>query len=230
MSNQICNIQTNDFDASPSSFNDSHSHSHSHNHNHNHNHNHGHSHGHSHGHGHGGHGHSHENMNIRALFLHVLADALGNVAVIASALMIKYTNFWLTTYIDPITTIIIIILIARVSWPLVRSTMNILLDKSPSNINIDLIYEKLNQLTGVLNVHELHVWEVTPGNLMATVHLIINPQCEVMDAMKILDQVCSNLFEIARNFQLFPSCKDMRKDRKIYFVLCFVYLMFGLKC
>ena len=45
-------------------------------------------------------------------------------------------------------------------------------------------------MDGVLNVHELHVWEVTPGNLMATVHLVIDPNCETNGAMTILDSVC----------------------------------------
>ena len=134
------------------------------------------------------HNHNH-NMNVRGVFLHVMADALGSVAVMVSALIIKFIDEWWTRYVDPITTLVMVGLISRATYPLVKTAINILLDKSPGTIDIRSVEFDLNNMDGVLNVHELHVWEVTPGNLMATVHLVIDPSWEINGAMTILDSV-----------------------------------------
>eukprot|EP01083_Nonionella_stella_P032616 89279_1 len=161
------------------------------------------SHKHQHHHDHT-HGAEDENLNIRGVFLHILGDLLGSVAVIVSSLVIKFSDGWWTIYVDPACTLFIVLLISRTAWPLVRQSANILLDKSPFDPNVIAQIEKeLRHISGVLNVHELRCWEVKTGYYMATVHLIIDPelmdddhtdkycaaQCDIMhDKMTIIDQ------------------------------------------
>ena len=74
-------------------------------------HTHGNGSAHGHGHGHGGHGHSHGSMNMRALLLHVLGDALGNVGVIATGLIIWLSTWSFKYYFDPIISLVITVII-----------------------------------------------------------------------------------------------------------------------
>ena len=75
-----------------------------------------------HGHGHGGHGHSHGSMNMRALMLHVLGDALGNVGVIATGLVIWLTTWSWKFYFDPIISLVITVIIFSSALPLGKRT------------------------------------------------------------------------------------------------------------
>ncbi len=77
--------------------------------------------GNGHGHGHGGHGHSHGSMNMRALLLHVLGDALGNVGVIATGLVIWLTTWSWKFYFDPIISLVITVIIFSSALPLGKS-------------------------------------------------------------------------------------------------------------
>lgn len=77
-----------------------------------------HNHSHSHGKESGGHGHSHGSMNMRALVLHVMGDALGNVGVIATGLVIWLTEWKYKYYFDPIISLVITVIIFSSAMPL----------------------------------------------------------------------------------------------------------------
>jgi len=168
---------------------------------------HGHSHSHSHS-DHDSHEHSHEqqhpshddhhtNLNVHGVFLHILGDLLGSVAVMISALIIKYTNGWWTLYVDPVCTLCIASLICRSAWPLLKQSADILLDKAPFNPDVvDEIKQQLSNISGVLNVHELHCWQIKPLYYMATVHLIVDPRWNDHDHT---DAYCANQCDLTHD-------------------------------
>ena len=113
-------------------------------------------------------GHSHADMNIRGLFLHVLGDALGNIGVMASALII-----WLTTspsryYADPAISLVITLIILKTAVPMCRDTAKPLLQATPSHISVDDIKKDVEDLPGVKSCHHVHVWALTPSKPIAT--------------------------------------------------------------
>ena len=115
-----------------------------------------------------GHGHSHADMNINGIFLHVLGDALGNIGVMVSALII-----WLTTspsrfYADPAISLVITLIILKSALPLCRDTAKPLLQAVPGHIKIDEIRQDIERLPGVRSCHHVHVWALTPSKLVAT--------------------------------------------------------------
>ena len=145
--------------------------------------------GHGHSHSDGGHGHSHgsnENtserknsdtdeknskakdiaksghqMNITGVFLHVLADALGSVVVIINAAIIWLTDWEFKDYLDPVLSLIIVIIISITTWPLLRDSTLVLLNSIPPHINLlELETRLISSVEGVANVHELHVWRL----------------------------------------------------------------------
>ena len=120
------------------------------------------------------HGHSHSDLNMRGVFLHVLGDALGNIGVIGSALII-----WLTTspyrfYADPIISLLITIIILGSALPLCRAASRILLQAVPVGISIDEIVEDVEGLPGVISCHHVHVWQLSGEKLVASLHVQVS--------------------------------------------------------
>ncbi|KAK0478419.1 cation efflux protein [Armillaria novae-zelandiae] len=126
------------------------------------------------------HGHSHGSMNMRALVLHVLGDALGNVGVIATGLIIWLTSWSFKYYFDPIISLVITVIIFSSALPLVRSASFILLQGVPSTISLDEVRDSILDVDGVLSVHELHVWQLSETKIIASVHVLASRNHDFM--------------------------------------------------
>ncbi|MCJ1478918.1 hypothetical protein MMC13_007602 [Lambiella insularis] len=119
----------------------------------------------------GGGGHSHGDLNMRGVFLHVMGDALGNIGVIASALIIWLSDFSWRFYSDPAISLIITIIILGSAIPLCRAASRILLQAVPAGISVDEIKEDIERLPGILGCHHLHVWQLSDTKLVASLHV-----------------------------------------------------------
>ncbi|XP_055846107.1 uncharacterized protein LOC129912041 isoform X2 [Episyrphus balteatus] len=135
------------------------------------------------------HGHSHDpgSMNMRGAFLHVLSDALGSVIVVLSALIVWKTNWKYRFYMDPALSIVLVLLILRSVWPLLRESALILLQTVPTHIQVDAIQRRLlEKVDGVLAVHEFHVWQLAGDRIIASAHI----RCRnLSEYMKIAEKV-----------------------------------------
>ena len=116
---------------------------------------------------HASHGHS---LNARGAYLHVLGDLLGSVGTVAAAVIIRQTG-WLMT--DPIASMIVTVLVIRSAWRLVRESVDVLLEATPSHISLGSVRARLQELEGVQSVHDLHVWTVTSGVVAMSAHAIV---------------------------------------------------------
>ncbi|GJJ08869.1 hypothetical protein Clacol_003089 [Clathrus columnatus] len=110
-------------------------------------------------------------MNMRALVLHVLGDALGNVGVIATGLVIWLSTWEYRFYFDPVISLVITVIIFSSAMPLVRSAAFILLQAVPSTVSLQDLRVEIQRVPGVLSVHELHVWQLSETKLIASVHV-----------------------------------------------------------
>lgn len=120
-----------------------------------------HHHGHSHGHHHQDHHHGHgQDNNLRAAYLHVLADALTSVlAIVALLLGRAYGWFWA----DPVMGIVGAIVISRWSWGLIKDSGAVLLDRVPEDGRIEAkVREAIED--GTDRIADLHVWQIGPGH------------------------------------------------------------------
>ncbi|CAF4798710.1 unnamed protein product [Rotaria sp. Silwood1] len=117
-------------------------------------------------------------MNMHGVFLHVLADALGSVVVIISALIIKFVpnpsddkKHW-TIYVDPTLSVIIVIIITISTVPLFKETSYILLQVMPRHLEINTLKRQLlENVPEIHSVHELHIWRLTDDKVIASAHL-----------------------------------------------------------
>ncbi|KAL4888136.1 cation efflux protein [Aspergillus ambiguus] len=121
------------------------------------------------------HGHSHD-LNMRGIFLHVMGDALGNIGVIASALVIWLTDYSWRSYVDPGISLAIAFTILVSAIPLCKAASRLLLQAVPSGISIDRIKENIEGLPGVIGSHHLHVWQLSDTKLVASIHIQVNTE------------------------------------------------------
>ncbi len=122
------------------------------------------------------HGGDQENLNIRGAALHVAGDLLGSLAAIIAALVIIYTG-WLP--IDPILSVAVALLILRSAWILLRRSTHILLEGAPEWLDVEAMEARIcESVPGVCGVHHVHVWGLTPQDLMLTMHVNLEEQAK----------------------------------------------------
>ena len=113
-----------------------------------------------------------ENLNIRGAALHVAGDLLGSVAAIVAAIVIIYTGW---TLIDPILSVAVAFLILRSAWTLVKRSAHVLLEGAPEWLDVDDMQARIaSQVAGVQGIHHVHVWGLTPQQLMLTMHVTLS--------------------------------------------------------
>lgn len=110
-----------------------------------------------------------QDLNVKGAFLHMVADGLVSLAVVIGGIVIYYTG-WLL--IDPLLSLIIILVIAYSSWVLLHDSFNLSVDAVPANINIAAIKEYLLSLPEVTDIHDLHVWAMSTTQVALTAHLL----------------------------------------------------------
>lgn len=130
-----------------------------------------------------------DNLNVRGAYLHILGDLLGFVGTIVAAILIR-TQGWVAA--DTIASVIVSVLILRGAWRLVRDSVDVLLESTPSHISAASVRDQLVAIPGIESVHDLHVWTVTSNVIAMSVHAIVRePERHqhvlehVLDAMRL---------------------------------------------
>lgn len=117
-----------------------------------------------------------ENLNIRGAAMHVAGDLLGSVAAIVAAIVIIYTG-WMP--IDPILSVAVAVLILKSAWSLVKRSGHILLEGAPEWLNVETMQERIvASVPGVGEIHHVHIWGLTPQQLMLTMHVSLDGPVE----------------------------------------------------
>lgn len=112
-----------------------------------------------------------ENINLKSAFVHMLSDAISSVAIIIGYIVIYFTNWFV---IDVILAIIVSVVIAKWAKDILKHSINTLLESSP--IDINLIKEEIEKNDKVLDIHDIHIWEITADMYNMTAHLKIDKQ------------------------------------------------------
>lgn len=137
---------------------------------------------------------AHDDLNIKSAFWHLLADALISAGVVVAALIIKFTN-WL--WIDPIVSLMIIMIVLWGTWGLLRDSIGLMLDAVPHYIDFIGVKNYLCQFPGVTAMHDLHIWGLSTREVALTVHLI-KPDGNLSDAQyKEINEVLHHQFHIS---------------------------------
>lgn len=110
-------------------------------------------------------------LNIRGAYLEVMSDLLGAVAVLAAAAVIATTGF---DRADPIASLTISVLIIPRTIRLLRDAVDVLLEATPKNVDLDDVRRHILETPGVLSCHDLHVWTITSGVPVLSAHVVVD--------------------------------------------------------
>jgi cobalt-zinc-cadmium efflux system protein len=148
-----------------------------------------------------------ESLNVRGAFLEVAADTLGAAAVIVTGIIIEFTGF---SRADSIASLAVGLLILPRTWQLLREAIEVLLEASPSDIDLTELRRHMTGLNGVREVHDLHLWTITSGLPVLSAHIVVDPEVLARgDGAAMLDALQACLrghFDVAHStFQLEPA-------------------------
>ncbi len=128
-----------------------------------------------------------KDLNIKGAFLHMAADAAVSLGVVIAALTIAQTG-WL--WIDPVTSLVIVVVITVGTWGLLRDSVRLALDAVPADIDREAVESYLAGLPGVTAVHDLHIWPLSTTSVALTAHLV-KADASIDD--DLLDEVAAEL-------------------------------------
>ncbi len=124
-----------------------------------------------------------ESLNVQGAFLEVVSDALSSLGVMVAGAVVLVTGFYL---IDPIFSVLIGLFILPRTWRLLGQALNVLLEGTPSHINLAEVRQGMLAVPGVLDVHDLHVWTITSGFEAMSAHVRID---RIADRRRLLEEL-----------------------------------------
>jgi cobalt-zinc-cadmium efflux system protein len=122
-----------------------------------------------------------DSINTRAALVNVMGDLLGSLAAIAAGAIIYFTG-WVR--IDPILSIFVSLLILKSTWGILRESYHFLMEGVPHGIDYLQVGADVAEIDGVLSVHDLHVWDMSPGHPALIGHLEIGDLVEWPDVLR----------------------------------------------
>lgn len=145
-------------------------------------------------------------LAIRGAVLEVMADALGSVAVIVAALVIRYTG-WLQA--DAVVSLLIAVLIVPRTLRLLKEATDVLLEAAPADVDMEHVRRHILECGGVVDVHDLHAWTITSGVPVLSAHVVVDDEVLHNGGVgRVLDQLQSCLsghFDVEHStFQIEP--------------------------
>ncbi|KAJ3320297.1 hypothetical protein HDU76_000346, partial [Blyttiomyces sp. JEL0837] len=114
------------------------------------------------------------NVNVRAAAVHVVGDLISSVGVLIASIIIMVNPK--LTVVDPICTFIFSAFVLATTYPLMWSSLAVLMEGTPPHLTISTVMEALKAMPGVQDVHDLHLWAISQGKTVLTVHLIMSPE------------------------------------------------------
>lgn len=138
-------------------------------------------------------GHEH-NLNTRGAFLHVIGDMLGSIgAIIAGVVMLLTGQYW----VDPVLSAGIGLLILFSAWRLLKESVNVLLEATPSDIDPAEVRAAVKTVDGIEGVHDMHIWTVTSGLVSMSAHVEVSADCQWHEALNQMHELLREQFGIS---------------------------------
>ncbi len=127
-----------------------------------------------------------KDLNLKGAYLHLMVDALVSVGVVVAGVVMTFTD-WL--WIDPLISIIIMVIILSSTWRLLRDSLTLSMDAVPTNINIDKIRDMALRLSGVKDIHHIHVWAMSTAENALTAHVVISESLSHEEASNLKNEL-----------------------------------------
>lgn len=124
-------------------------------------------------------------LNMRAALLHVLGDAVGSGAAIAAGVaMLVFGARWA----DPVASMVVAVLVTVAAMRLLWASGRVLMAAAPVEVNVSGVAQTIEATEGVAEVHDLHVWSLTPGETVLTAHVVLERGARGTDVVRSVAQ------------------------------------------
>lgn len=127
-----------------------------------------------------------ENLNMRGAYLHVISDMLGSVGAIVAALLIMFLGW---SWADPLASVIVSILVLRSGFLVTKSSVHVLMEGTPVNVEIEKVKEKILNTDGIHSIHDLHLWTITSGLNVLTCHAVVDEKMSIGESGMMLRKI-----------------------------------------
>jgi cobalt-zinc-cadmium efflux system protein len=139
---------------------------------------------------------SRQSLAVEGAYQHALMDALASVAAIAAGLLVVAG---VSSIVDPLLALLVTALMVRSGWGVLRSSTQVLLEAAPAGLAPQEVGAALVAIEGVVEVHDLHVWELTQGFPAVTAHVLVRPGADCQETRFQLERVLSDRFSVAHS-------------------------------
>ena len=112
-------------------------------------------------------------LNIRGAFLHMVGDLLTSVAVVVGGMVLIFKPWY---WLDPVLSLLIVYFILKNCWGILKEAGGILMNATPTGIDIEEVKETLEQIPGVCGVHYLHAWNLSSSSIAFSCHIVVSDQ------------------------------------------------------
>jgi len=133
----------------------------------------------------------HQTLNVKSASLHVLSDVLSSVGVLAAGVIMYFTRFFV---LDPLVSIAIALFIGYSSYRVAKEAVDIILEATPAKLDVNEIERTIRGVDGVMDVHDTHVWCITPDIRCFSAHVMVYAHHMVI-AEAILNEIKRRLAE-----------------------------------
>ncbi len=151
--------------------------------------------GHAHAHAHG-HDHAHRSLNIEGSYQHILTDLFGFAATAAAAVVILATGF---DRADAVAALLIAAIMIFAAQGLIRASVRVMMEAAPEGTDPNQIGQAMAAHPGVVEVHDLHVWEVTSGFNAVSAHVLVHPDEDCHEVRRALAELLRERFQLAHS-------------------------------
>ncbi len=118
---------------------------------------------------HADHDHGTQDINVHSAYLHVIGDTISSIGVIIAALIISFTGW---SWLDPVVSILIGLIIISGAYKVTRNALHILLEGVPANLSVEKVQSSMEGITGVAGIHDLHIWNICSGHVALSAHIV----------------------------------------------------------
>lgn len=138
---------------------------------------------------------SRKSINVKAAFWHIIGDTMSSVGVIAAGIIIQLTGW---TLADPILAIVIGVVILWGAVRIVKESLDILLESVPPHVEMKRVTAAIKRVSGVEDIHEIHIWTITSGVYALSAHLKITDRMvsQSSDIMTLVNRILASEFNI----------------------------------
>lgn len=137
---------------------------------------------------------SQESLNMKGAYFEVLSDMLTSIGVIIAAIIMLTTGWY---YADPIISAGIGLFILPRTWILLKDAVNVLLEGTPADVDIEELSTGITKISGIKSIHDLHVWSLTSGYNAMSVHIVIDEGLPYNDTLRLINDTITSNFKIS---------------------------------